>query len=357
MNRPRVSIIMPCYQNGRTAADTVRSIQAQTEADWELIAVDDGSTDDTLAVLECLAREEPRMRVIHQENGGVSAARNAGMDAAKGEWLSFVDADDVLLPQALAHLLALTDAETDMACGAYVMRYGDEGGREEKHVCADGDLQTILESPLAHLLALTDAETDMACGAYVMRYGDEGGREEKHVCADGDLQTILESLIRGDSALNSMCARLYRAQMIRERGVRAPLGVKVGEDVLFNLDAFMAARAWRMSEETIYIYEFGGDSAMTRARRDFYARSVPLMEGVGRFIDANGLATALFRAHIDLYVRTLRADRGRFRAALSLSRAMVARIDKGVAPGSLPLKQRLYYAALRVLPASSYLLP
>lgn len=310
MNRPRVSIIMPCYQNGRTAADTVRSIQAQTEADWELIAVDDGSTDDTLAVLECLAREEPRMRVIHQENGGVSAARNAGMDAAKGEWLSFVDADDVLLPQALAHLLALTDAETDVACGAYVMRYGDEGGREEKHVCADGDLQTILES-----------------------------------------------LIRGDSALNSMCARLYRTQMIRERGVRAPLGVKVGEDVLFNLDAFMAARAWRMSEETIYIYEFGGDSAMTRARRDFYARSVPLMEGVGRFIDANGLATALFRAHIDLYVRTLRADRGRFRAALSLSRAMVARIVKGVAPGSLPLKQRLYYAALRVLPASSYLLP
>lgn len=310
MNRPRVSIIMPCYQNGRTAADTVRSIQAQTEADWELIAVDDGSTDDTLAVLERLAREEPRMRVIHQENGGVSAARNAGMDAAKGEWLSFVDADDVLLPQALAHLLALTDAETDVACGAYVMRYGDEGGREEKHVCADGDLQTILES-----------------------------------------------LIRGDSALNSMCARLYRAQMIRERGVRAPLGVKVGEDVLFNLDAFMAARAWRMSEETIYIYEFGGDSAMTRARRDFYARSVPLMEGVGRFIDANGLATALFRAHIDLYVRTLRADRGRFRAAMSLSRAMVARIVKGVAPGSLPLKQRLYYAALRILPASSYLLP
>lgn len=310
MNRPRVSLIMPCYQNGRTAADTVRSIQAQTEADWELIAVDDGSTDDTQAVLECLAREEPRMRVLHQENGGVSAARNAGMDAAKGEWLSFVDADDVLLPQALAHLLALTDAKTDVVCGAYVMRYGDEGGREEKHVCADGDLQTILES-----------------------------------------------LIRGDSALNSMCARLYRAQMIRERGVRAPLGVKVGEDVLFNLDAFMAARAWRMSEETIYIYEFGGDSAMTRARRDFYARSVPLMEGVGRFIDANGLATALFRAHIDLYVRTLRADRGRFRAAMSLSRAMVARIVKGVAPGSLPLKQRLYYAALRILPASSYLLP
>lgn len=310
MNGPLVSIVMPCYQSGRTLARTVRSIQAQTEESWELIAVDDGSSDDTLAVLTQLAQDEPRMRVLHQENGGVSAARNAGIGAARGTWLSFVDADDHLLPHALAHLLSLTDEETDIACGAYVMRYRDEGGREEHHACADGDLQTVLES-----------------------------------------------LLRGDSALNSMCARLYRARLIREHGVRAPEGVKVGEDVLFNLDAFAAARAWRMSGETVYIYEFGGDSAMTRARRDIYARSVPMIEGIGRFIDAHGLATPLFRAHIDLYVRTLRADRGRIKAALSLSRAMVARITKDVAPGSLPAKQKLYYLALRALPALSFLLP
>ena len=310
MNGPLVSIVMPCYQNGRTLARTVRSIQAQTEQSWELIAVDDGSRDDTLAALTQLAQDEPRMRVIHQENGGVSAARNAGMEAARGTWLSFVDADDHLLPHALAHLLSLTDEETDIACGAYVMRYRDEGGREEHHACADGDLQTVLES-----------------------------------------------LLRGDSALNSMCARLYRTQLIREHGVRAPEGVKVGEDVLFNLDAFIAARAWRMSGETVYIYEFGGDSAMTRARKDIYARSVPMIEGIGRFIDAHGLATPLFRAHIDLYVRTLRADRGRAKAALSLSRTMVARITKDVAFGGLPAKQKLYYLALRALPALSFLLP
>lgn len=310
MNAPLVSIVMPCYQNGQTLARTVRSIRAQTEENWELIAVDDGSRDDTLSVLERLARDEPRMRVIHQENGGVSAARNAGIEAARGTWLSFVDADDHLLPHALSHLLLLTDEETDIACGAYVMR------------CRD-----------------------------------EGGREEKHACAQGDLQTVLESLLRGDSALNSMCARLYRAGMIRECGIRAPVGVAVGEDVLFNLDAFAAARAWHMSEETVYVYEFGGDSAMTRARTDIYARSVPMMEGIGRFIDAHGLATPLFRAHIDLYVRTLRADRGRARAALALSRAMVARITKDVAFFSLPAKQKLYYLALRTLPASSYLLP
>lgn len=310
MNKPLVSIVMPCYQSGRTLARTVKSIQAQTMTDWELIAVDDGSADDTLSVLHALAQTESRMRVIHQPNGGVSSARNAGMEAAHGEWLSFIDADDWLLPGALEHLLGMAD----------------------------------------------DA-ADIVCGAYEIRFRDEGGRTETHACADGDLQTVLESLIRGDSALNSMCARLYRTALIREREICAPLGVRVGEDVLFNLDAFFAARAWRMSEEVIYIYEFGGDSAMTRARADLMARSLPMIEGIGQFIARNGLETALFRAHIDIYLRTLRAAHGRLRAALEMDRKMVAAMTRNVKVSQLPAKQKLYYAALRLLPASSILLP
>ena len=307
---PLVSIVMPCYNNGQTLARTVRSIQAQTQENWELIAIDDGSQDDTLSVLEQLAKDEPRMRVIHQENGGVSAARNCGMDAAKGEWVFFVDADDHLLAHALEHLLSLAD----------------------------------------------DA-ADIVCGAYVIHFRDEGGREEKHACADGDLQVVLESLIRGDSALNSMCARLYRASLLREHQVRAPLGVKVGEDVLFNLDAFMAARAWRMSDETIYIYEFGGNSAMTRARSDIFGRTNAMIEGIGAFIRKHGMQTQLFRAHIDIYVRTLRVDRGRLGAALGLTRAMVAAMTDGVDFAALPAKQKLYYLALKALPPASFLLP
>ena len=306
----KVSIVVPCYQNGRTLARTVQSIMGQTVTDWELIAVDDGSRDDTLLVLQALAREEPRMRVLHQENGGVSAARNAGMAAARGTWLMFVDADDWLLPDALEHLLSLTEDQLDIVCGAYEMRYAQQGGRVEKHTCASGDLQTVLES-----------------------------------------------LIRGDSALNSMCARLYRTDMLRQAKITAPLGVKVGEDVLFNLDAFAAARAWRMSERTIYVYEFGGDSAMTRAHRDIWRVSVPMIEGIGRFIRRCGMETTLFRAHIDVYVRTLRADRGRLRAALSLNRRMVASITRGVDFSALCAKQKLYYLALRLLPVLSFLLP
>ena len=307
---PIVSIVMPCYNNGQTLARTVKSIQAQTQTNWELIAVDDGSRDDTLSVLERLAKDEPRMRVIHQENGGVSSARNRGMDAACGQWIFFIDADDHLLEHALEHLLTLTDDSVDIVCGAYVMHFRDEGGRQEKHTCTSGDLKTVLES-----------------------------------------------LIRGDSALNSMCARLYRADLLRSNGVRAPLGVKVGEDVLFNLDAFMAARGWRMSEETIYIYEFGGDSAMTRAKADVYRVSSPMIEGIAAFIARHGLETQLFRAHIDIYVRTLRAAYGRLRAAFALKRSMVAVMTRGVNFGALDAKQKLYYLALKILPLSSCLLP
>jgi len=313
MNTPLVSIIVPCYQSGQTIARTIQSIQAQTIDTWELIAVDDGSKDDTLYVLGQLAENEPRMRVIHQENAGVSAARNAGMAQASGTWLAFVDADDHLLPHALEYLLTLADENTDIVCGAYEIRFADKDGKIE--------------------------------------------RVEKHGCADGDLQTVLESLIRGDSALNSMCARLYRRELIRQHAIRAPKGVKVGEDVLFNLDAFIAARAWRMSDEVIYIYELGGDSAMTRSRGEMFARNRDMLDGIGRFAKQHGLQTELFRAHIDVYVRMLRADRGRLGAALSMDRRMVNAITDGVNYSALPGKQKLYYAALKLLPFSSVLLP
>lgn len=310
MNEVKVSVIMPCYQNGDTIEKSIRSVQAQTIGGWELIAVDDGSKDDTLCVLESLAAQEPRMRVLHQENGGVSSARNAGIETARGEWLFFLDADDLLTPDAL---------ET--------------------------------------LLNLATPSLDVVCGAYAMRYIDEGNREEIHTCADGDLQTVLESLIRGDSALNSMCARLYRRTLVEEHCIRAPLGVRIGEDVLFNLEVFAKAGGYVMTDRVIYIYEYGGDSAMMRARKDVYARSQDMLQGITAFIERQGWQTRLFRAHIDIYLRTLRADRGRLNAALSFSRKIVRSITDGVTFSQLCMKQKIYYAALVICPFSSVMLP
>lgn len=92
----KLSIIIPCYNVAPYVERAVRSVQEQAFADWELILVDDGSADGTLSVLRRLEASDSRIRVIAQENNGVSSARNAGLRAVRGEYVHFVDADDYL---------------------------------------------------------------------------------------------------------------------------------------------------------------------------------------------------------------------------------------------------------------------
>ncbi|MCK6427141.1 MAG: glycosyltransferase family 2 protein [Burkholderiaceae bacterium] len=104
---PVVSIILPTYNRGDVLPRSVGSVLAQTFADWELIVVDDGSTDASVAWLESL--DEPRIRVLQQANAGVYHARNAGLQQARGRYVTFLDSDDEWLP----HYLALTTAFLD----------------------------------------------------------------------------------------------------------------------------------------------------------------------------------------------------------------------------------------------------
>ena len=85
-----ISVVMPCYNCETSLVRTAECIRAQTVADWELIAVDDGSSDGTGAALDALARADARIRVIHQENGGPSRARNTGIAHAQGKYLSAI---------------------------------------------------------------------------------------------------------------------------------------------------------------------------------------------------------------------------------------------------------------------------
>ena len=95
---PAVSVIVPVYNAGRHLPRCVQSIQSQTMRDLEIILVDDGSTDGSAQLCEELASADDRIRVFHKKNGGVSSARNFGIEKAKGEYLLFVDADDLSIP-------------------------------------------------------------------------------------------------------------------------------------------------------------------------------------------------------------------------------------------------------------------
>lgn len=100
-NDPLVSIIIPCYNYAHTLSETLNSIKAQTLSRWEAIIVNDGSSDNTREVIESFTLSDARFIGLHQENKGVSAARNAGIQAAKGTYVMFLDADDLITPRKL----------------------------------------------------------------------------------------------------------------------------------------------------------------------------------------------------------------------------------------------------------------
>lgn len=93
---PELSIIVPVYKTEKYLNECIDSILAQTFTDFELILVDDGSPDTCPAMCDAAAAKDSRIRVIHKPNGGVSTARNAGLAAARGNWIGFVDSDDVI---------------------------------------------------------------------------------------------------------------------------------------------------------------------------------------------------------------------------------------------------------------------
>ncbi|MFT5510175.1 MAG: glycosyltransferase involved in cell wall biosynthesis [Hyphomicrobiaceae bacterium] len=95
MSMPLVSIIIPCFNTANTVANTVGSVSAQSMRDFEIIAIDNNCTDNTFQILTDLAEREPRLRIIKQPVQGISAARNGGISAARGEFIALLDSDDL----------------------------------------------------------------------------------------------------------------------------------------------------------------------------------------------------------------------------------------------------------------------
>ena len=113
MSDTLISIIVPVYNSEQTLQQCIESILWQTYKNIELLLIDDGSTDRSSEICDEYARKDSRVRVFHKENGGVSSARNVGLENARGSWITFCDSDDRVSNEWLANMLQ-SDAECDL---------------------------------------------------------------------------------------------------------------------------------------------------------------------------------------------------------------------------------------------------
>ena len=140
MSAPRVSVVTPVWNAARTLAETVASVRAQSYGNWEMLVVDDGSTDGSRALAEALAADDPRIQPLGWgETCGAAAARNAGIRAAAGRFIAFLDADDRWHPDKLARQLGyMVRADVPLTFTAY--RRIDPEGRPIGSVAAPARL-------------------------------------------------------------------------------------------------------------------------------------------------------------------------------------------------------------------------
>jgi len=160
---PKVTVVIAAYNAETYLRQTLDSVFAQCLEEIEVIVVDDGSTDRTSQILKTVS--DPRLTVLRQQNGGVSAARNAGLTAARAPYVFFLDADDILLPDALRRMVTALDERPErVACFAHHVRIAPDGSELSDR----GDLAWKIfptEDTLRHLIA----KNFIVCGAICIR--------------------------------------------------------------------------------------------------------------------------------------------------------------------------------------------
>lgn len=179
----RVAVVLPTYNRAPLLARAVRSVLQQTFTDWELWIIDDGSTDDTRAVVEPFL-SDPRVFYHYQENGGVSRARNHAVFATSAPFVAFLDSDDEWRPEKLARQVHFFDANPTLRlvhCEETWIRNGIEIKPLEKHTKAGGGRVFLKCLPLCCI----SPSTTMMATELVRSLG--GFREDFPVCEDYDL--------------------------------------------------------------------------------------------------------------------------------------------------------------------------
>lgn len=202
---PLISVIIPAYNAEKYISKCIRSVQENTYENLEIIVVNDGSEDTTCQMVEAIS--DSRIRLINQENGGVSKARNTGLNNATGEYIAFIDADDYVSPDYFA---VLYSAGSDIAAC--------------RHICVD-EAGKLVRDPFPKVTEAVSYTPQQLAENYF-------------------------ALVTG--VINSCCGKLYRRQIIGDN--RFSQTLKWGEDASFNLQCFPNMESMQVLPNKNYFY-------------------------------------------------------------------------------------------------------
>ncbi|MCM1368565.1 MAG: glycosyltransferase [Roseburia sp.] len=226
-----ISVIVPVYNAEKYLECCINSILAQTYKDFELILVDDGSTDTSLKICEDYAQKYSNVFAIHKDNGGAVAACNAGLEAAKGDHICFIDSDDFISPDYLQCLYGSLEPDIDMVCMNCV-RYIDDGKQYNYKI------------------------NHWTSGVHVL--DDEFYSE--FLCWDAK------------SIANSRWGKLIKAEIVKKYAQYCSEEVTCGEDQQLIVGVLLGCSKVKVVDEYKYFYRCNPDSIMNSYKKDLWNR-------------------------------------------------------------------------------------
>lgn len=245
---PKISIIIPAYNAEEHIINCLESINKQTFTDFEVIIVDDGSKDNTANLCTEHNKSDPRFRLIRQANGGVSSARNFGLKKAKGEWVTFIDADDWIEPNTFDVLNSHISENIDIVMGGF---FFNRGIKETISLCSPTLIhkKDFPSFPLA--LMVPDASK-----------------------VDGIMVSVEQ--------ICAACGKLTRKELLEKHDICFDENLKLNEDGHFHLRCFLKARDVVIINTPLYHYRITSSSANFRYRPNIHEENLKWAEAFGK---------------------------------------------------------------------------
>lgn len=299
--RPDVSVIVPCYNADRYLSVCLESLRAQRAPEAEFLLIDDGSTDATGALLDAFARQEPRARVTHTRNAGVSAARNLGLTMAQGRYIAFVDADDALEEESLIKLHQLAVRSGAQITSANHTLFDMTRGQR-----VPVNIEPVVQQPLE----------------------------------------IAREIIHMHRIYNNLWNKLYDRELF-EGGMTLDEDVRIGEDALLNLRLYLRARHVEHLQESTYVYRVHRNSAMATISGYSEAHQ-PMLRGMNRILLEEGVKELYFRDYLQSCVWIDEKEKGIRACMRAFNDGIRPLALDGIDPSRIPQKDaRLYRLVAR----------